>query len=56
MKIFETDKIYPSEYLDLCMYKDNEKYLAVDNTSGEMYIEEFDTEEECINYLFGSDE
>jgi len=56
MKIFETDKLYPSEYLDLCMYKDNEKYLAVDNTSGEMYIEEFDTEEECINYLFGSDE
>lgn len=39
-------------------YKDLEcnKYLAVDNSSGETYIDEFDTEEECINYLLETDD
>ena len=34
MKIFETDKKYPSEYIGMFRYKDNDKYLAVNNTSG----------------------
>lgn len=57
MKIFETDKKYPSEYIGMFRYKDLEcnKYLAVDNSSGEMYIDEFDTEE-CINYLLETDD
>lgn len=55
-EIFEKDKIFPDKYIGLCMYKDGDKYLAIDNTSCEMYIEEFDTEEECTNYLFHGDE
>lgn len=51
-KIFEKDKIFPDKYIGPCMYKDGNKYLAVDNSTCEMYIEEFDTEEDCINYLF----
>lgn len=58
LKIFETNKQYPSEYIGMFRYKDLEcnKYLAVDNSSGEMYIDEFDTEEECINYLLETDD
>ena len=56
LKIFETDKKYPSEYIGMFRYKANDKYLAVDNSSGEMYIDEFDTEEECINYLLETDD
>ena len=56
LKIFETDKQYPNEYIGIFRYKANDKYLAVDNTSGVMYIDEFDTEEECINYLLETDD
>lgn len=58
LKIFEINKLYPSEYIGMFRYKDLEcnKYLAVDNSSGEMYIDEFDTEEECINYLLETDD
>lgn len=56
-EIFEKDKVFPDKYIGPCMYKDGNKYLAIDNTSCEMYIEEFDTEDDCINYLFhGGDE
>lgn len=58
LKIFETNKQYPSEYIGMFRYKDTEcnKYLAVDNSSGEMYIDEFDTEEKCIKYLLETDD
>lgn len=56
LDIFNKDKIYPSKYIGKFMYIDNAKYLAIDNISREMYIEEFDTEEECIKYLFNKDE
>lgn len=56
LDIFNKDKIYPSKYIGLFMYIEDSKYLAIDNTSREMYIEEFDTEEECIKYLFDEDE
>ena len=51
LDIFNKDKIYPSKYIGLFMYIEGSKYLAIDNTSREMYIEEFDTEEECMKYL-----
>lgn len=51
-KIYEKDKIFPDKYIGPCMYKDGNKYLAVDNSTCEMYIEEFDTEDDCTNYLF----
>lgn len=51
-EIFEKDKVFPDKYIGPCMYKDGNKYLAIDNSSCEMYIEEFNTEDECVNYLF----
>lgn len=51
LKIYEKDKTFPDKYIGPCMYKDGNKYLAVDNSNCEMYIEEFDTEEDCTNYL-----
>ena len=56
LKIFETHKKYPSEYIGMFRYKANDKYLAVDNSSGEIYIDEFDTEEKCIKYLLETDD
>lgn len=56
LEIFETDKIFPDKYIGLYMCKDGDKYLAIDNRSCEVYIEEFDTEKECIDYLYPDEE
>lgn len=56
LEIFETDEIFPDKYIGLYMCKDGDKYLAIDNRSCEVYIEEFDTEKECIDYLYPDEE
>lgn len=54
--IFNGNKMFPNKYIGVFMYKDGDKFLAIDNYSGEMFIEEFDTKEQCLDYLFGDPE
>lgn len=56
LKIYEEKKIFPNKYIGLFMYEAEEKFLAIDNYGGEMFIEEFDTKEKCLDYLFGDPE
>jgi len=32
-------------------FQENDKYIAVDNRDGECYVEEFNTNEEAINWI-----
>lgn len=43
------DKIPLSKWI--C--KDDEKYIGIDNTDGQCWVEEFDTALECIKWLAG---
>lgn len=52
LDIFEKDKIYPDRYIGVFMCKDENVYLAIDNRDGEMYIDEYKTEDECTKVLF----
>lgn len=56
LKIHEDKKIFPDKYIGLFMYEAKNKFLAIDNYSGDLFIEEFDTKEECLDYLFGDPE
>lgn len=56
LKIHEDKKIFPDKYIGLFMYEAENKFLAIDNYSGDLFIEEFDTKEECLDYLFGDPE
>lgn len=58
LKIYEKDKIYPEKYIGLFICKDDKTktYLAIDNRNGDMYIEEFKTEKECMDYLLGEED
>ena len=56
LKIHEDKKIFPDKYIGLFMYEAENKFLAIDNYSGELFIEEFSTKEECLDYLFGDPE
>lgn len=55
LKIFNSNKNFPKKYITLGICKTDNKYLAVDNLDKQMYIEEFDTREQAINYLFRYD-
>ncbi len=52
LEIFEKDKIYPNKYIGCFICKDGNTYLAIDNRSGEMYIDEYKTQKECLDSLF----
>lgn len=53
LKIYEEKKIFPDKYIGLFMYQAENKFLAIDNRCGDLFIEEFDTREQCLDYLFG---
>lgn len=40
---------------DLLYTKDNNKYIAIDNTSNNCWVEEFALENDCINWLLGKE-
>ncbi|HID0768156.1 TPA: hypothetical protein ACXDAZ_002686 [Clostridium botulinum] len=35
--------------------KENKLYIAIDNNTGDAWTEEFNTKEECFQYLCGTD-
>ncbi|HCL4480312.1 TPA: hypothetical protein N2D99_002400 [Clostridium botulinum] len=35
--------------------KENKFYIAIDNTTGDAWTEEFNTKEECFQYLYSND-
>ncbi len=52
LEIFGNDKIYPERYIGYFICRDGDTYLAIDNTSGEMYIDEYKSKKKCIDSLF----
>lgn len=54
LNIFDTNKIFPDELVGIFIYKDpkSNKYLGVDNRTGDVWIEEFDKEEHAIKFLY----
>ncbi len=56
LDIYSHKGIFKKEHIGLFICKEDEKYLGIDNISKELFIEEFDTKEKCINYLNYKDE
>ena len=54
LNILDTDKNFPDELIGTFIYKDPEtnKYLGVDNRTGDVWIEEFKKEEHAIRFLY----
>ena len=36
--------------------KENGMFLGIDNTNGDLYMEDFDNLEQCVNYLNNEEE
>lgn len=48
----KTEYVYSEMKLGEMIYmQQGDKYVAVDNETGDFWVEEFDTEEEAINWL-----
>ena len=47
---------YNDEFLDEWIYKDWDKWISVDNTTGDFYMEEWDSKEDAIKRLDTYDE
>ena len=54
LNILDTDKNFPDELLGIFIYKDpkSNKYLGIDNRTGDVWIEEFEKEEHAIKFLY----
>lgn len=49
--IYEKGEQFPLKYKGLFIFKENEMFLGIDNLNGDMYMEDFDNIEKCVNYL-----
>ena len=56
LNIYEHKGIFPENYIGLFICKEDDKFLGIDNLSKELFIEEFDTKEQCIRYLNNEEE
>lgn len=54
LNILGTDKNFPDELIGIFIYKapKGNKYLGVDNRTGDVWIEEFEKEEHAIKFLY----
>lgn len=55
-EIFNNNEQFPLKYKGLFIFKENGMFLGIDNLDGEMYMEDFDNIEQCVNYLNNEDE
>lgn len=53
LKKFEKNEEFSSDEKDYYLLKEDEFYIAIDNTTGEMYVEEFKSKEKAEKYLQG---
>lgn len=61
-KIKQIDKEFYKKILDdysilgLYYFKEGNVFIGVDNSTGDCWVEEFDSLEKCINWLNGEDD
>ncbi|MDO5555133.1 MAG: hypothetical protein Q4G09_00320 [Clostridia bacterium] len=53
---FDKNIDFEPEELTLMLCNENGRYLGIDNLDGQVFIEEFDDKEKCINWLNGIEE
>lgn len=56
LNIYKDKKIFPNKYIGLFMYEAENKFLSIDNCNGDLFIEEFNSKKECLDYLLGDPE
>lgn len=55
-EIFNNNEQFPLKYKGLFIFKENDMFLGIDNLDGEMYMEDFENIEQCVNFLNNEDE
>ena len=56
LEIHNNKKQFPLKYKGLFIFKENGMFLGIDNTNGDLYMEDFDNLEQCVNYLNNEEE
>ena len=56
LEIHNNEKQFPLKYKGLFIFEENGMLLGIDNTSGDLYMEDFDNLEQCVNYLNNEEE
>lgn len=51
--IIENFDSLPIEYEKTYLFKDGEKWIGIDNSTAECWVEEFDNIDDCISWLNG---